>query len=1014
MALKTFIYTNLIAGCINVFAQTGFNSKKHTTDSSKIINQNIIKKDFKIGNNQNNSAKTSQSKIKKISNLSYDFQNKKPFKELKITSLGNSLHLTTKPNVNNFRTGKNLQKSDALNNYLTLLKSTSKIPTLKSATFQTKSTKSEFNGNFHIKSQQTHNGIKIWGKEIITHYDAQNNGIGLNGNLLEIKSDISAINISELQAIEIVKNDLKSKTKFQKIPKELVETLELDTLHSETIYVANSINSLLLCYHIEIHPNIKEHWNYFISTESGEIVNYFKSSCHIDGPKTTTALDLNNVLRPVNSFLNGSNYVLTDASKPMYNTSTKNGIIQTLDAKNSYGSNFKTSSISNTNNIWNNPTAVSAHYNASVAYDYYLNNHGRNSIDDKNGNIYSIINVVDDDGTAMDNAYWNGKAMFYGNGSVAFKPLAGGLDVGGHEMTHGVVQNSANLIYQGESGAINESMADIFGVMMDSTDWNVGEDVVKSNYFPSGALRSLSDPHNGGTSLNDNSFQPKHMNEKYNGAQDNGGVHINSGIPNYAFYLLATSINSRQKAAKIFYRALTVYLTQNSNFFDLRVAAIQSATDLFGANSNFVTQTANAFDAVGITSDGQSTSTRATSTFTENPGSEYILFNSTISGDPYGLYITNLTDEKGVTTPIVKNKPSITDNGQTAVFVGTNSKIYTVNVDPSTNNINTLKIFDNRNIWGNASISKDGKRIAAVTSGEDTSIYVFDISTNRVAKFRIYNPTFSENVKSGGPLYADGLEWDYTGENIVYDAFNSVNSTDGTNLEYWDINIINVWNNTTNNYSDGQVFKLISDLAPGESIGNPSFSKNSPHIIAFDYENSVENIYYEVGLNLETNDINIIAENNSLGWPSYNKSDEFLVFSAYNSTFTDYEVDYVAVNADKISSDFVPNKLIDKAVWGMFYTVGDRSTTVGIFDQSYESNTISIFPNPAKNQINITSKFTINNIQIFDLRGNLVQELNNLNSLETSLNIDQLNTELYTIKIQTPNHNYFSKLAKFE
>src|SRR5436190_23391353 len=108
----------------------------------------------------------------------------------------------------------------------------------------------------------------------------------------------------------------------------------------------------------------------------------------------------------------------------------------------------------------------------------------------------------------MDNAYWNGKFMAYGNGNVYFKPLAGGLDVAAHEMTHGVISNSANLEYLGESGAINESMADIFGCMVDSSNWKIGESVVKAPYFPSGALRDLSDPHNTGTS-SDYFWQPR-------------------------------------------------------------------------------------------------------------------------------------------------------------------------------------------------------------------------------------------------------------------------------------------------------------------------------------------------------------------------------------------------------------------------------------------------------------------------------------------------------------------------
>ncbi len=98
----------------------------------------------------------------------------------------------------------------------------------------------------------------------------------------------------------------------------------------------------------------------------------------------------------------------------------------------------------------------------------------------------------------MDNAFWNGVFMAYGDGNVAFKPLAQALDVAAHEMTHGVIQHTVNLEYRGESGALNESFADVFAAMVDRDDWQLGEDVIKSlGLFPSGALRDMAHPHNG-------------------------------------------------------------------------------------------------------------------------------------------------------------------------------------------------------------------------------------------------------------------------------------------------------------------------------------------------------------------------------------------------------------------------------------------------------------------------------------------------------------------------------------
>jgi bacillolysin len=222
-----------------------------------------------------------------------------------------------------------------------------------------------------------------------------------------------------------------------------------------------------------------------------------------------------------------------------------NGVLWTIDAFNTSPSksNFRFDHILSANNTWPNKTAVSAHYNSGKSFEYFRTVHNRKSINGTGGNIVSLINVADDDGSSLGNAFWNGAAMFYGNGDSAFRELARGLDVAGHEMSHGVIQSTANLEYQGESGALNESFADIFGAMIDRDDWLIGEDVVRTNAFPSGALRSLENPHNGAATNDFNrGWQPKHYNERFTGTADNGGVHINSGIPNHAFFRFATAV----------------------------------------------------------------------------------------------------------------------------------------------------------------------------------------------------------------------------------------------------------------------------------------------------------------------------------------------------------------------------------------------------------------------------------------------------------------------------------------
>ena len=838
-----------------------------------------------------------------------------------------------------------------------------------------KSSEQEKNGKTHFRMVQKYNSVKIYGSEVIVHLNSSGQGESFNGNYHKINKNINTTpKIDKKLALNAVFEDVSKNTILRDL-NEAERTLlkYAGPLFDTVIYQELLSEKYLLAYHISLYPNLLEHWDYFVDAQNGNVIHSIKNSCHIDGPKNATSNDLSGANRAISTYQIGNLYYLLDASRQMFNAvasflpNDPIGAVVTLDLKNSYGSNTTFSQITNSTNIWNNPNAVSAHFNAGMAYEYYAQTFQRNSIDGKGGTIISLINAVDNDGSALDNAYWNGEAMFYGNGKTNFKPLAGSMDVAGHEMTHGVVQSTANLRYEGESGAINESMADIFGCMMDSTDWLIGEDVVFASSFPSGALRSLSDPHNGGFSLNDESFQPKHMSEKYRGSEDNFGVHINSGIPNYAFYKLATALGSRRNASKIFYRALTIFLTASSQFSDLRLATIQSAKDLFGDNSYEAIQTGIAFDAVGITN---TTKVEYTVTLPTNPGNEYLLVNNTDPASSNGLYRTtpgagNLTP---LTSKILDRKPSITDNGEMGYFVGTDKKIYQFKANPLERS--TPSIFHNSAIWENVGISKDGKRLAAVTLGKDTSIYVFDLLRRDVtARFKLYNPTYSENVKSVGPVYADALEWTYDGESVIYDCFNELKSASGNHIEYWDINKIKVWDNSKNDFANGEILKLFNNLSEGENLGNPVISKKSPNIIAFDYIDYINQTAAVVGLDLEANDIGLIAENNTLGFPSFNKTDTRVAFTTLNN-FNEPEVSYVNLSLDKISSYERPITLFTEAQWPVYYAVGSRNLNVGIEEEEVsEVKDIIIYPNPTDNLIHIKLNTTKGTLEVFNQLG---------------------------------------------
>jgi Zn-dependent metalloprotease len=250
--------------------------------------------------------------------------------------------------------------------------------------------------------------------------------------------------------------------------------------------------------------------------------------------------------------------------------------------------------------------AQAAHDGAGQVYDYYANTHKRDAIDGQGGAMVSTVHFGSDPEDA-ENAAWVGEAqqMIYGDGGRIFRPLPNGLDVVGHEFTHGIIDSTAGLIYQGQPGALNESYADVFGAMIDRANWTLGEQVVKPNVFPLPYLRSLEDPSAGGNYDPDNPLQgigqpttvDEYANLPLSRRFDNGGVHINSGIPNHAAYLIAQSIG-REKTEQIYYRALTQYLTPDANFLDAANATARAATDLYAQAE--VNAVRNGFAQVGI------------------------------------------------------------------------------------------------------------------------------------------------------------------------------------------------------------------------------------------------------------------------------------------------------------------------------------------------------------------------------------------------------------------------------
>ncbi len=440
-------------------------------------------------------------------------------------------------------------------------------------------------GHQVVRLQQVYKGIPIFGYRQIAHI---NKGVlqSFSGSVAPeaiIKASINGKKrISKDEAIDLAKQDLKLNATFTKTP-----TADLN------IYIKENKAHLVYLVRLNFLKPEPGNWYYFVDAVSGAIIDKFNAIEHARTTVKGTGVLGDTKTLQANKIKNS--FYLQDYTRGLG--------IQTYDAQ--YEENLPgklwVDSDGNLKDAYDAP-AVDAHYYAGITYDYYKKIHNRDSFDNNGAPIKSTVHYD----SQYNNAFWDGTQMVYGDGDgQRFRPLSGGIDVVGHEITHAVTEHTAGLIYKNESGAINESISDIFGTLIEfynnkNPDWKIGEDVYTPDQ-PGDALRYMDDPTRAG--------DPDHYSKRYTGSDDNGGVHTNSSIINKAAYLISeggTHYNvkvqgiGKDKLGKIFYRALTQYLTPLSDFQQLRNAAIQSAKDLYGSTATEVKTVADAFTAVGI------------------------------------------------------------------------------------------------------------------------------------------------------------------------------------------------------------------------------------------------------------------------------------------------------------------------------------------------------------------------------------------------------------------------------
>ncbi len=457
----------------------------------------------------------------------------------------------------------------------------------------------------HTRVQQVFKGVPVFGGEAIVHLNRDGSFDGLTVDL-----------VRRIDPQLVVKPTIERDAAISLAVAEHGGSAVLTESPQADLFVLRENRRDHLVYRIELHRED--------GTEHTAIPIIF-----VDAHTGKTIMEYNNLQTASGTSVFGGTLTITTspATGTTYYMEDLTRKIGTFDMRNTTASTYR---FTDTDNVWNSATqkaGVDAHWGAAATYDFFKNTYNRNGIDGNGGpakyaaatsSTTGLISSVVHYSTGYNNAFWNGSYMTYGDGDgTTFKPLVS-VDVAAHEMTHGITERTAALVYSGESGALNEAISDIFGAMVERSKkgetsattnmWRIGEEIYTPN-TSGDALRYMDNPHqasNAGYTADDD---PDHYSERYTGTADNGGVHINSGIINKMFYLLAKGGTHHKggsmtgigpdKAAAIVYRALTAYMTSSTKFAGARTA-MESATTALGYTATDLTAVQQAWYLVGV------------------------------------------------------------------------------------------------------------------------------------------------------------------------------------------------------------------------------------------------------------------------------------------------------------------------------------------------------------------------------------------------------------------------------
>lgn len=814
----------------------------------------------------------------------------------------------------------------------------------------------------HVRYRQVFRGIPVWPAEVTFHVGTHGFLDSMDGFSVPTPRKVVTQPVFGPHAAE------------EKARNEVPEGGSGEVSSQELIIFAYDGRNPRLAWKIRLLVSPLSDWLVVVDALNGNILmahNTVTNGTNAVG----TGSDLLGQQQNFNVWENNGTYYLIDASKDMYDpTSTLPDINKTkgaffvVTARNqpptdnieSLPDLFHITSTSLTSG-WDT-AGVGVASALSRTYDYYNQAFGWKSFDGKGGTLTAIVHIGQN--------YFNAamaasiSTMIYGDADLFAVP-----DIIAHEFQHGVTANTARLVYQDQSGALNEAFSDIFGEMVESyirgsNDWVIGSDMNNTTFD---ARRSLKNPHDFDADPGPGvSPYPATMAEYLQTTSDKGGVHTNNTIVTHAFYLLAAGLPGaigKQDAAAVFFRALRYHLTPNSQFIDARLATIASAEEIFASDTarrdTVVARIREAFDQVGIT---DAAATPPPPAHTPVQGSDAALFVTDYDpywGYLYDYYLGRCELVQGsyecitlTYNPVATSRPAVSGDGSEAIFVDAYNDLCSVATDGSA----WETCLGYPGSVSSVAMAPDGSRWAFVlidptTGSPDNTITLLTRQNDGswADQTIVLQAPIFDGVSVDAVLHADSMDFSTDGRLLYYDALNVLRTPDGQQQAVWSIYALDV--------ASGRIFGVLPPV-PGKDIGYPAVAQTNDFQLTFDLYDSSTNQSTVMAADLSSGVVKEIATVNGWGVPGYNGDDTYLFY-----TKNDSEIWSVPVAADHLTVSGAEGQELTNASFGVVYRRGTFVTPVPQIGASAAS---LAFPDTASGSI-ATLPLTLSNTGNADL-----------------------------------------------